>query len=234
MNRTERLYGIVEELRAAGPAGRTSTRLADRFGVSTRTIKRDITALMAAEVPIWASDGRRGGYRLARQAALPPVAFTSGEATAIAIALAAEPELPFGTDGRSALTKVLRSMADGQRQQTRDLAARVWMRTSAPTADPRCRHVLDEGLRNTVVINVDYRDRNGVVTRGRSLEPLGFARTNGYWWLLAWCRDRDAGRWFRMDRILAAHLTRQRFPARNVDVVFGTPPDDARPVELDA
>lgn len=234
MNRTERLYGIVEELRAAGPAGRTSTRLADRFGVSTRTIKRDITALMAAEVPIWTTEGRRGGYRLARAAALPPVSFTSGEATAVAIALAAEPELPFGSDGRSALTKILRSMTDGQRQQTRDVAARVWMRTSARTADPRCRHVLDEGLRNMVVINVDCRDRDGVVTHGRSLEPLGFARTNGYWWLLAWCRDRDAGRWFRMDRILTAHLTRQPFRAREVDAVFGTPPPDARPVELDA
>lgn len=234
MNRTERLYGIVEELRVAGPAGRTSTRLADRFGVSTRTIKRDITALVEAEVPIWANEGRRGGYRLARAAALPPVSFTSGEATAVAVALSAEPELPFGTDGRSALTKILRSMTDGQRQQSREVAARVWMRASAPTADPRCRHVLDEGLRNLVVINIDYRDRNGVVTHGRPLEPLGFARTNGYWWLLAWCRDRDAGRWFRMDRILTAHLTRQRFPARDVDVVFGTPPADARPVELDA
>lgn len=234
MNRTERLYGIVEELRAAGPAGRTSTRLADRFGVSTRTIKRDIAALIAAEVPIWASEGRRGGYRLARAAALPPVSFTSGEATAIAIALAAEPELPFGTDGRSALTKVLRSMTEGQRQQTQDLATRIWMRTSAPTADPRCRHVLDEGLRNTVVINLDYRDRHGVVTHGRSVEPLGFARTNGYWWLLAWCRERGAGRWFRMDRILSAHLTRQRFTARPVEDLFGTPPDDARPVGLDA
>lgn len=233
MNRTERLYGIVEELRAAGPGGRTSARLAERFGVSTRTIKRDVAALMAADVPIWANDGRRGGYRLARAAALPPVSFTSGEATAIAVALAAEPELPFGTDGRSALTKVLRSMTDGQRQQTRELANRIWTRTSAPTADPRCRQVLDEGLRNTVVINIDYRDRDGVVTRGRALEPLGFARTGGYWWLMAWCRERDAGRWFRMDRILTARLTRQRFPARPVDAVFGTPPDDARAVDLD-
>jgi predicted DNA-binding transcriptional regulator YafY len=234
MNRTERLYSIVEELRVAGPAGRTSTWLAERYEVSVRTIKRDIAALVAAEVPIWGTEGRSGGYRLARAAALPPVSFTSGEATAIAIALAAEPDLPFGTDGRSALTKVLGSMTEDQRETTGDLARRIWFRNPARTAEPRWAHALDEALRTTVVVHLDYEDRHSTLTTGRPVEPQGFARTDGAWWLLAWCRQREAARWFRLDRIRAARLTRQPFAPRDLTDLFGTPPDDARPVQLDA
>lgn len=52
MNRTDRLYAIVEELRSAGAPGRTAERLARRFEVSTRTIKRDVSSLQQAGVPV--------------------------------------------------------------------------------------------------------------------------------------------------------------------------------------
>ncbi len=45
MNRIERLYALVEELRAAGPRGRTARQLADHFEVSVRTVERDLSAL---------------------------------------------------------------------------------------------------------------------------------------------------------------------------------------------
>ena len=64
MNRTERLYAIAEALRAAGDDGRTSAWLAERFEVSTRTIKRDVTALQEAGRPIAGFGGRGGGYRI--------------------------------------------------------------------------------------------------------------------------------------------------------------------------
>jgi len=51
MNRTDRLYAIVEELRTAGPGGRTAAWLARRFEVSTRTVKRDLSSLQQAGVP---------------------------------------------------------------------------------------------------------------------------------------------------------------------------------------
>lgn len=232
MNRTERLYAIVEELRAAGPAGRSSARLAARFEVSTRTIKRDLAALQQSGVPIWAAEGRGGGYRLLRLQALPPVTFTAGEATAVAVALAAEPDLPFGSDGRSALTKILAAMPAVQHETAHDLAARLWIRLPATAGRAPANRILDEALRHRLVATIDYRDAAGSPTRRRKVEPLAFARTHGHWYLLAWCRCRDDGRWFRLDRIQRAHLTRQTFPARDLSVVFGEPPDDAKPVDL--
>src|SRR3954470_7636959 len=87
MNRIDRLYALVEELRAAGSRGRTARRLADHFEVSVRTIERDLSALGQAGVPLATKQGRAGGYALDRSMSLPPLNFTPGEAAAVAVAL---------------------------------------------------------------------------------------------------------------------------------------------------
>ena len=57
MNRTDRLYALVEQLRATAPRASSAHRLAERFEVAVRTIQRDILALQQAGVPIWATPG---------------------------------------------------------------------------------------------------------------------------------------------------------------------------------
>ncbi|MEU8143259.1 WYL domain-containing protein [Nonomuraea sp. NPDC048901] len=84
MNRTERLYALVDELRATAPRPRTVGWLADRFGVSRRTIQRDLQALMEARVPVRAEAGPRGGWFIDRDTALPPINLTAAEALAVA------------------------------------------------------------------------------------------------------------------------------------------------------
>lgn len=230
MNRTDRLYALVEELRRAS---RTSAWLAERFEVSTRTIKRDIAALLEAGVPVASEDGRGGGYRLLRSATLPPLTFTAGEATAIAIALSADPRAPFMVDGHAALTKVLGAMTGRQRAAARDLAGRVWMRFPPDRVRSAAARLLDEALRLERVVHLDYEDAEGRHTMRRPVEPLAFARTGGSWYLLAWCRWREAGRWFRLDRVRKVTVLEERATPRPLDVVFGAPPDDARPVTFD-
>ena len=85
MNRTDRLYALVEELRAVAPRPRSARRLAERFEVSVRTIERDIGALQQAGLPIWAEPGRTGGYVIDASATLGPAGFTLDEALAILI-----------------------------------------------------------------------------------------------------------------------------------------------------
>lgn len=232
MNRTDRLYAIAEELRRSGRPGRTAEWLAQRLEVSTRTIKRDIAALQTAGTPIAGQDGRGGGYRIAVES-LPPVMLTSAEVAAIAVALGADPHLPFALDGRTALNKLLRTMNAAQRSEIARITDSVWVRTQ--TAGVRgtsssCVRAIDEAVRRGVALTIDYEDRSGRATRTRRIDPLAVARTGGRWYVLAWCHVRLAGRWFRFDRISRATLTRRPVVQRELLQVFGPPPADAQPV----
>ena len=231
MNRTERLYAIAEELRGAGPTGRTASWLARRFEVSTRTVKRDVSALQQAGSPIWAQPGPHGGYVVSERVSLPPLSFNAAEAVAVALVLQQSPGLPFTGDGRSALTKVLAGMPAEERGRVDDLAGRLWLRRDEYTGRTKVAAVLDEAVRRCVVTRIDYVDGSGAATR-RQVEPAALARTRGQWFLLAYCRLRQAPRWFRVDRIRAARLSNEPAPRHDPAKDFGTPPEDAHPVSV--
>ena len=76
MQRTERLFALTEYLRGRR-TGVTAEVLAERFGVTVRTIYRDLDTLRAAALPLGAERGRGGGYALDRSYSLPPVNFTA-------------------------------------------------------------------------------------------------------------------------------------------------------------
>jgi predicted DNA-binding transcriptional regulator YafY len=240
VNRTDRLYAIAEELRSAGSRGRTSAWLAERFEVSTRTVKRDVTALQQAGVPIWAAGGPGGGYVLDPAATLPPVTFSPAEAVAIAVALQTAPDQPYRAEGRSALTKVRAALTPQGRKDVERLAGRVWIRSgdsprgtgTAGGLDGPVRRALAEAVRHHTVVVLDYVGADGRTTTRRPVEPMVFANTHEHWYLLAWCRMREAGRWFRLDRITAAIPTHESFQPRDLTAVFGTPPADAHVTPL--
>jgi predicted DNA-binding transcriptional regulator YafY len=125
MNRTDRLYALVEELRAVAPRPRSARQLAERYEVSTRTIERDILALQESGVPIYAETGRRGGYAIDKTLTLPPLNFTAAEMVAIAVSLAREENTPFAAATRSALRKVLASASVAQTAEAGELMDRV-------------------------------------------------------------------------------------------------------------
>src|ERR1044071_402148 len=121
MSRTDRLYALVEELRARAPRLVRASELAERFEVSTRTVERDLLALQESGVPIWAQPGPNGVYSLNVESTLPPLNLTPAEAAAIATALAATRAMPFVEAGRSALSK-LAGIMGGERK---DAASRL-------------------------------------------------------------------------------------------------------------
>jgi predicted DNA-binding transcriptional regulator YafY len=230
VNRTDRLYALAEELRAAEGRPRTAAWLAERFEVTVRTVKRDVSALQQAGTPVWSTAGPGGGYGLDPAATLPPLTFTPGEAAAIAVALSARSSLPFGPDGRSALTKVLGAMPEAPRRAAEELAGRVWIRDGG-AREPVAR-AIDEALRANRVLVIDYADAQGRRTERRPVEPMALALERDQAYLLAWCRRRRAGRWFRLDRISAAHVTTEAAPARDVAEVFGPIPEGVGPVRV--
>lgn len=235
LNRTDRLFALVDALRSAGPRGRTSEWLAEHFEVSPRTIKRDITALQSSGLPVWGAGGPGGGYVIESAASLPPLSFTPGEATAISIALSTQSGLPFADDGRSALTKVLAAMSPERVEAARELAGRVWVNTGSHSDGDEfasVRRTLAESLRTQTIAIIDYVDASGSSTERRPIEPMCFAHSTRYWYVLAWCRTRDGGRWFRLDRVQAAWTTTERFELRNLVDVFGEPPPDVSAIQL--
>jgi predicted DNA-binding transcriptional regulator YafY len=125
VNRTDRLYGLVEELRAVSPRPRSARRLAERFEVSVRTIERDLAALQQSGLPIWAEPGRTGGYVIDASATLGPAGFTLEEALAVLIGLGTRRHSPFRQPARTAARKMLAVMPDGDAARAVGLASRV-------------------------------------------------------------------------------------------------------------
>jgi predicted DNA-binding transcriptional regulator YafY len=140
MNRTDRLYALVEELRAVAPRPRSARHLAEHYEVSTRTIERDLLALQESGVPIYAESGRRGGYVIDKTLTLPPLNFTAAEMVAIAVSLAREDSTPFAAATRSALRKVLATASAAQTAEAAELMDRVRLisaqRPGQPAREP--------------------------------------------------------------------------------------------------
>jgi predicted DNA-binding transcriptional regulator YafY len=234
VNRTDRLYAIAEVLRATAPRARSARELAERFEVSARTIERDVSALQQSGVPIWATPGPGGGYSVDPEMTLPPLNFTADEATAIAVALAASGPIPFGDAARAALRKLVAAMSSTSREGARELVGRIHLlqKRGQLEATPVVRAVEAAVVRRRV-LELDYVDRSGQHTDHRLVEPYGLAGGEDHWYLMAWCRMRDGGRTFRLDRIHGARVTDETAPDRKLHEVAGDIATFARETSLD-
>ena len=220
MNRTDRLYALVEELRARAPRLLRAAELAERFEVTTRTIERDLLALQEAGVPIWAQPGPGGGYGLNVDATLPPLNLTPAEAAAIATALAATRAMPFAEAGHSALKKLTGVMASAPKDTASRLVSHIRV-VQGPSARPvhPVSDVIQQALIDSVAVELNYRDSQSRDTV-RVVEPAGVVGTRSGWYLAAFCRLRQAPRAFRLDRIVSAHLTHEPVRPRSLDAML--------------
>jgi predicted DNA-binding transcriptional regulator YafY len=225
VNRTDRLYALVEELRAVAPRPRSARQLAGRYEVSTRTIERDVLALQESGVPVYAVAGRCGGYVIDKSLTLPPLNFTAAEMVAIAVSLARAESTPFAGAMRSALRKVLAVASAAQTAEAGQLAEAVRLIESSRPGEngaagggsgvgPEVPLAIQEAITARHVLRLSYRDRRDVMTT-REVEPVAFAGTRTQWYLIAWCRLRQGARAFRMDRIQAAVDTGEPAPRRS-------------------
>jgi len=212
MNRTARLYALVEELRAAAPRPLTVAALAARFEVSTRTVQRDLQALMESGVPVRTTAGRGGGWTIDPATTLPPMHFTADEAAALAAALAAaDASAPYAGAARTAYQKIVASMTGPGSAAARELAARI---VALPArTDPAVRAAVEQALTDTVVLRLSYVDAAGRESE-REVEPAGLLTAEGRWYLIAWCRTRNDYRDFRADRMTSVTALSETFTPR--------------------
>lgn len=226
MNRTVRLYALVEELRAAAPRPLTVAALAARFEVSTRTVQRDLQALMETGVPVRTTPGRGGGWSIDPEMTLPPIHFSVDEASALAVALAAADACtPYAGAARTAAQKIAASMTGPASAAAQELAARI-VTLPSPAAST-VRAAVEQALTTSTALRLSYIDAAGRES-DRTVEPAGLLTADGRWYLIAWCRTRQAGRGFRLDRITAAApTTEQAQPHDLTELLRGSAAADA-------
>ncbi|WP_431887571.1 helix-turn-helix transcriptional regulator [Nocardiopsis alba] len=227
MKRAERLHALSETLRRSGARGVSAERLAREFEVSVRTIKRDLDALKNSGAPIWSRTGPGGGYGLTTGASLPPISLSPAQAVALMAAVSAAPGAPYADLAAAGVRKITDVLDPGTRARANELAHRVWV-DAPPSSSRATRSALEEAMTEQRVIRIRYTSREGTTTT-RDVEPVLFASTNGRWYLIGWCRLRDAMRWFTVSRIEQATVTKTACSGHTVHEV-GEPPANARPV----
>jgi predicted DNA-binding transcriptional regulator YafY len=234
VNRTDRLYALVEELRACAPRRLAARELAARYEVSVRTIERDISALQQAGVPIFADVGRGGGYTLDKSRTLPPLNFTPAEAVAVAITLSRAGGSPYSRSARTALHKIVAAMSADDGASARELAARIRILGPAGNDDQASvPAVLEEAVLSRRVVRLTYVDVAGTETE-RDVEPVTFTASGKGWYLTGWCRMRGGRRVFRTDRVRRAALLEETAPDRSSESMHADIPPDyvVRPLEF--
>lgn len=230
MKRAERLHALSEMLRRSGSSGCTAERLAREFEVSTRTIKRDLDALEHSGAPIWSRPGPGGGYGVAARSNLPPIRLSPAQAVALLAAVSAAPDAPYGDLAAAGVKKIIDVLDPRTRAKADQLARRIWVDSDRP-ATRAVRSALEEAMSEQRIVRIRYTSRDGDRT-ARDVEPVIFASTNGHWYMIGWCRLRDAMRWFLITRIEQATVTQAPCSGHTIEEI-GTPPATAAPLFTD-
>jgi predicted DNA-binding transcriptional regulator YafY len=217
MRRTERLFALAEYLRGRR-TGVTAETLAERFGVTVRTIYRDLDTLRDASLPVAAERGRGGGYALDRNYSLPPVNFTAREA-ALIVALgryAIEMRLlPFSGTLESGLDKVRAALSTSAQ---RELLARLKELTfygvpALPSKKP-VRTAVERAWFEQQPLRITYVDSNFIQTE-RTIRIESVVMDRHETRIDAVDLATNERRQFRLDRIERAEVVARSMVARD-------------------
>ncbi len=195
----------------------TSTELATRLGVTTRTIRNDMDRLRRLGYPVDARPGVAGGYRLGTGGGMPPLLLDDDEAVAVAIGLrtAASGSIA-GIEETSvrALAKLQQVLPSRLRHRVSAFqSSALPMPSRGPQVDPEVLTVIASACRDHERLRFDYRSHSGTASR-RSVEPYRLANDRGRWYLVAWDSGRNDWRTFRVDRIEPRTPAGPRFTPR--------------------
>lgn len=232
MRRADRLFQIVQLLQRRRTAT-TASRIAERLGVSERTVYRDIQDLVAAGTPI---DGEAGvGYRLRAGYDLPPLMFNREEIQALVLGVRVVRQFGDPALARATAT-ILDKVANVLPKDLEPLLAETPLYVPAIRSSARGGDMLSAAREALVArrkLQVRYADERGDETE-RVIRPLGIFFWGRSWTLAAWCELRNDFRNFRLDRVTHSAM-QDRFedePGRTLkDLLVRYGPDAVRLLE---
>ncbi|MFI5161811.1 MAG: helix-turn-helix transcriptional regulator [Sphingobacteriales bacterium] len=214
MNRIDRISAILIQLQSRRVV--KASDIAERFGMSLRTVYRDIKTLEEAGIPLIGEAGV--GYSIMDGYRLPPVMFTREEATAF---LTAEKLMEKLTDPssdenyKSAMYKIrsVLRMAEKDFLENIDGHIEVFKSRRSPGVklDLNPLQIILRGIGERTALSIHYFAFHSQKKSERCIEPVGVFYQDSYWHLIAWCRLRQDYRDFRLDRISNISLTGERF-----------------------
>lgn len=180
-------------------------------------MRRDIERLRELGYPVESLTGPAGGYRLQAGTAMPPLLLDDDEAIAIAVGLrtAARASVS-GIEDASvrALVKLEQVLPTHLRRRVTALgSATISAPVVGPTVDPQHLTVIAAACRDNECLRFAYESRDGTESR-RLVEPHALVNTGRRWYLVAWDRNREDWRTFRVDRLTRPSGAGLRFPAR--------------------
>lgn len=176
--------------------------LSNEFGVSYRTILRDLQELGEIGVPLYSELGANGGYRLLKERLLPPISFTESEAVSIffvAQSLKYYKNLPFENESKSALKKFYHYLPDEVKKSIDELNKRLSFNTSTINLEvPYLKDLLNASTEQNI-ISIEYDSEKSLSKR--EVQPIGVYTMKGLWYAPAYCFKSSDFRLFRIDRI---------------------------------
>jgi predicted DNA-binding transcriptional regulator YafY len=209
---TSRVLTVLELLQAHPVIG--GAELAARLEVDTRTVRRYIAMLQDMGIPVEATPGRHGGYTLRAGFKLPPLMFTDGEATALALGLLAARRLGLAEVApaiEGALAKIERVLPNEVRARVQGL--RDGLVVDLPPHEITVPGILiadlSQAARECRQVLLHYQGEHG--TTERVIDPYGVVCHAGRWYAIGHCHLRQGLRIFRLDRIERARLEERGF-----------------------
>jgi predicted DNA-binding transcriptional regulator YafY len=196
----------------------TARELAAELEVSLRTVYRDVEALSSAGIPVYAEQGRAGGYRLVDGYRTRLTGLTEDEALSLFVVGLPGPasDLGLGAEAASAERKLLAALGPEQRVRAGRLRDRFSLDTSSwyhPAEQPPALAALATAVLHDRVVDIAYRRWEAPREVERRLAPYGLVLKNGTWYLVAAPADRPDGspRTYRVSNVLRLTTTDDRF-----------------------
>lgn len=219
MSTTSRLLSLLSLLQTRrdwpGPV------LADRLGVSPRTVRRDIDRLRELGYSIQATTGPEGSYRLEAGTDLPPLLFDEDQAVSVALAL--QTAAAAGVQIEEGAVRALATIRQVMPPRLRPRLDALRITTVARPGDTAPMEVsigvlvdLATAIRAREVLRFDYASHSDGGAKRRRVEPHHLISSYGRWYLLAWDLERDDWRLFSIDRVTPHTPTGPRFAPRAV------------------
>ena len=196
----------------------TATEVSKKFGVSVRTVYRDIRALEAAGVPILTEEGK--GYALVEGYKLPPIMFTENEAYAMITAeqiILRNKDTSLKNGYSDAIAKIKAVMQQSRQAHVELLSERMYIGKNFEALETS--HSLmafQMALTHHQVVSITYLTPDGTLTK-RDVEPFAiYHNTQEDWTLVAYCRLRRDFRAFRLDRMQNMQVRQELFEAHQL------------------